>query len=142
MNEHLVGTVLFDGDCGICTASAEWIGRQDREGRLRVIPYQWADLDSLSPGLTPQMSARSVYFVLPDGRRFKEARAGFEILKRLPRWKALGLLLANPFFAALGFPFYRLVADNRTQISIRLGMTACAIPRNPAAVKDGAASEG
>lgn len=127
------GTVIFDGDCGICTATARWIEAKDTRHSLTVIPYQLADLERLSPGLTPQMTAQSVYLVLSGGKRYKEARAVFEILKRLPGiWAGLGWLLANPLFGVLGAPFYRLVAINRTRLSVTFGMTACAVPSKPA----------
>lgn len=122
-------TVVFDGDCGICTASAEWIEAHDTEGDFDVVPYQLAALETLSPGLTPAMTSRSVYFIRADGRRFKEGRAVFETLKHLPGiYHVVGWLLANPFFAALAWPGYRLVAHYRTRISVALGMTACAVP--------------
>ncbi len=75
------------------------------------------------------MTSRSVYFVAPDGTRYSEGRAVFETLKRLPGiYHVLGVILANPFCAALAWPCYRLVANNRTRISIAAGMTACAVP--------------
>lgn len=128
-NPNFAGTVIFDGDCGICTASAEWIERHDTSYRMRVVPYQLADLDAISPGLTPDDCRRSAYFVEPDGRRHAEARAAFEILRRLSGvWGMIGWLCANPLCAWFGRPFYRLVADNRTWLSARLGLTHCAVP--------------
>jgi predicted DCC family thiol-disulfide oxidoreductase YuxK len=128
MAQHTKPTVVFDGTCGICTAATAWVKQQDDDGKLNVIPYQHAAPGALSPGLTAEMCSKSVYLVLPDGRRFKEARASFETLKRLPGvYGVIGWLLANPVFAVLGAPFYRLVAHNRTQVSVWLGMTACAV---------------
>jgi predicted DCC family thiol-disulfide oxidoreductase YuxK len=124
-----VDTMIFDGECGICTASAEWIKARDTADQLAVVPYQTANLETLSPGLTPAMARRSVYFVRSDGRRYKEARAVFETLKRLSGiWRVVGFLLANPICAVLCAPGYRLVARYRKRISIWLGMTACAVP--------------
>jgi len=127
--------VLFDGDCGICTWSADWINARDRErNRLQVVPSQLADLQRVSPGLTPEMTSQSVYFISDTGKGYKEARAVFEILKCLPGiWHFIGVVLANPVCAVLAWPLYRLVADNRQRISIRLGMMACAVPQKPPA---------
>lgn len=123
------GTLIFDGACGFCTWSAEWIRRHDEAGRLSIQPYQTADLGQLSPGLTPQMASQSVYFVRADGRRFHGAWAVFETLRCLPGvWHVLGRVMANPLLSALAEPFYRLVANNRTRISRWLGLTVCAVP--------------
>lgn len=122
-------TLVFDGDCGICTASADWVEAHDVHGNVETVPYQLADLEALSPGLTPDMTSRSVYFVEPDGTRYREGRAVFETLKHLSGiYRVLGLMLANPVVAALTWPGYRLVASNRAKISVALGMTACAVP--------------
>jgi predicted DCC family thiol-disulfide oxidoreductase YuxK len=120
--------VIFDGDCGICTWSAEWIeARDSQQQALAVEPYQTTDLERYD--LTPEQTSRSVYLALPDGTTYKEARAVFETLKRLPGiYGVVGALLANPAAARLARPVYRWVARNRTTISQRLGMTACALP--------------
>lgn len=120
--------LVYDGACGFCTWSAEWVLAHDQHHRLRFTPYQAADLDTLSPGLTAEMAERSVYLVRRDGRRYHGARAVFETLRRLPGvWRVIGTIGAFPPFSLLAQPFYRLFAANRTLISTRLGMTACAV---------------
>lgn len=127
-----VSMVIFDGDCGICTATRDWVIARDTAGRLDSIPFQVANLGTLSPGLTSEMTSRMAFLVLPDGTRFGGARAIFEILKRLPGfWGIVGRLGANPVIAFLVEPFYRLVARNRHRVSAWLGLTACAVPQRP-----------
>lgn len=120
--------LIFDGACGLCTAAAEWASRRSA-GRLTVIPYQYADLEHLSSGLTAEMCHRSAYLVLPDGRRWGGARAVFGALRcQRGMWGLIGALGSLPPFYLLAEPFYRLIAAHRTRLSRWLGLTACAVP--------------
>jgi predicted DCC family thiol-disulfide oxidoreductase YuxK len=123
-------TVLFDGDCGICSWCRDFAERHEHAGRLRLVPFQLADLEGLSPGLTLHEAGRMAWFIKPDGRRYGGARCVFEVLKRLDGlWHVLGWMGANPVISTPVTPLYWLVANNRHRISARLGMTACAVPQ-------------
>jgi predicted DCC family thiol-disulfide oxidoreductase YuxK len=125
-------TVLFDGDCGICSWCRDFAEHHDRAGKLRLVPYQLADLDGLSPGLTLHEAGRMAWFIKPDGRRYGGARCVFEVLKRLDGlWPVPGWMAANPLVSMLVTPFYWLIANNRHRISARLDLTACAVPQRP-----------
>jgi len=122
-------TVLYDGDCGVCTALQNAARRRDVAGRLRFVAYQAVDLEQISPGLTPEMAGRALYLVRPDGRRFAGARAVFETMRCLAGpWRLVGAIGARPPFYQLAEPFYRLVARNRGRISRWLGLNRCALP--------------
>lgn len=127
-------TVVFDGDCGVCQALAQALADRDRHHRLRFTAYQRADLDTLSPGLTRDLAARSVYAVAPDGSRWHGARAIAEMARQLPGvWGVIGRIGALPLVSALAEPFYRLVARNRMRISRWFGLTQCRLdmPHGP-----------
>lgn len=124
--------VIYDGDCGICNATAEWIEAHDTGERLDCIPFQTAELQAISPGLTPEMASRMAWIVNSKGRRYGGSRAVFEILKRLPGvCGAMGWLGANPIICLLVEPFYRLFAANRHRVSAMLGLTVCKVPEQP-----------
>ena len=76
-------TVIFDGDCGVCTALKDWAKGRDSAGNLEFIAYQTGNLEGISPGLTPELASQALYFVGRDGRRFRGARAVFETMQRL-----------------------------------------------------------
>ena len=59
-------TVVFDGDCAFCTASADRLRRWSR-GALDIVPWQRADLAAL--GLTESQCRDAVQYVGPDGAR-------------------------------------------------------------------------
>ena len=91
-------------------------------------PFQTADLESLSPGLTREMVGQAMYFIHADGQRFRGARAVFETMKRLPGlWGPVGAILSLPLLSWLAEPFYRLFARHRGQISQVLGLDHCKV---------------
>ena len=53
------GRLVFDGDCGFCTTSANWLAGG---GRLEVVPWQFLDLDTV--GLTTSQVASSVWWLV------------------------------------------------------------------------------
>jgi predicted DCC family thiol-disulfide oxidoreductase YuxK len=126
------GIVIFDGECGICNASREWAEAHDRAGRLRFFPYQTADLDGLSPGLTLAMASRSAYFIYPDGRCVSGSRAVFETLQRLYGvWRIVGMVMVQQPFWLVAEPVYYLVARNRARLSAWLGLSYCLVEGRP-----------
>lgn len=117
--------VIFDGDCGICTKTAEWIERKDKKERLTVKPFQILDLDKYDLELEQVQS--SVYFI-NEGKKIDKARAVYEILKQLTGfWGFLGAAASNSFIAWFSNPFYVLIARNRTKVSRMFGLDACKI---------------
>jgi predicted DCC family thiol-disulfide oxidoreductase YuxK len=119
-------TVIYDGDCGICTALKLEAERRDKENRLRFVAFQSHDLAQVAPGITREMASKAVYLLRADGRRFQGARALFEAMRRLPGpWGWVGAVGALPPLSLVAEPFYRLVAHNRAALSRRLGLDAC-----------------
>ena len=45
-------TLIYDGSCGFCRRWVERVRRWDRGGRLEMVPYQAADLESRFPGVS------------------------------------------------------------------------------------------
>lgn len=122
--------VIFDGDCGICTKSSQIIQKWDKKKLLDVQAYQFLDLPKIDPDLDAEKCSQSVYFKTEDNL-YKEARAIFEICKKLPGIiKIPGYLFSNKFFEVLFRPVYRLIAKNRTKISQALGLAACKVNFN------------
>lgn len=120
--------MIYDGACGVCHAFREFAERRDVTGQLEFIPFQTAELERIAPGLTPELASEAVYLVREDGRRFRGARAVFEVMRRWPGvWGILGTMMAFPPLSLLAEPFYRLFARHRTRISHWLRLERCAV---------------
>ncbi|WP_419919035.1 thiol-disulfide oxidoreductase DCC family protein [Candidatus Poriferisocius sp.] len=111
------GLLVYDGNCGFCTATAHWVERR-LSGRNRIIPAQQADLEAL--GLTTEDVARSAWWIGPDGTRADEHLCIGEALRAMSGpWPLLGRLLTLKPISPLARPLYRLVARNRHRIKPR-----------------------
>lgn len=123
----MAGNILvFDGDCGFCTASVSWLFRHARPCDVRAEPYQRFDL--AGHGIPVRRAQREVLWIVPDGRVF----GGADAIARLLRtgaggWAVAGRLLASVPIRWLARAVYRVVADNRRRLPGGTG--ACALPR-------------
>ncbi|MCY3889162.1 MAG: DUF393 domain-containing protein [bacterium] len=108
------GTLIYDGDCGFCTATARWAERRLSDN-YQVVPSQQTDLAAL--GLTDDDVARSAWWIDPDGTRSDEHQCIANALRtmRAP-WPALGRLLTLGPISPLARWTYRLVAENRFRL--------------------------
>jgi predicted DCC family thiol-disulfide oxidoreductase YuxK len=123
-------TLLYDQDCGLCVASAAWLGRRVAPRQLRLIALSEA---ASEPRLGEIVAGRnlsaSLHVVTPDGRVLTGARAVLAAARLVPRWRTL----AVPFDRRLGHlllePVYRQVALHRRAIGRLLRLPAvCPMP--------------
>lgn len=121
--------VFYDGHCGVCDASVQWLLTHDRAGTFRFAPLQ-GDTAAALRERHPEMPAEldSVLLVEPSdaGERVSwHSTAVFRILARLPwPWRALAWLGALPRpLTDLG---YRLFA--RVRLAVGGKRDACRIP--------------
>lgn len=122
--------LLFDGDCGICTKSAEFAARIARRSGYVVAPYQAFDEEQLRAFETDyERCARRIHSITRDGRVYRGAFSVNHFLWRHLRWRIIPLtiyLLAP--LVLVEILAYAIIADNRQRISRWLGLTACAVP--------------
>jgi len=124
--------LLYDGECGFCSAVADWVVRTNKDNNIETIPYQTADFNNIAVGLTFEQASRSAIFIRrSDGHIFLNARSILETLKHTHGiYELIGYLGSNPIISLLCYPFYRLFARYRRRLSIVLGYNACKIPEN------------
>jgi predicted DCC family thiol-disulfide oxidoreductase YuxK len=110
--------VVYDGDCGICEASARWI--------IAHIP----SVDVVSHHQYGLAHIGSVWFV-SDAGRLEGAMAVSAILKSANSgtYRAIGVVIGLPGVRSIAAVVYSLVARNRRHISRLLGMNACGLPQ-------------
>lgn len=116
--------LFFDGTCGFCTRSVQWVLRHDRQSALRFAPLQGQTYAALTiPGKPTDMSS---LVLLRDGRLFTRSSATVRMLRLLGGiWPLIGALLW-----LIPKPIrdwgYRILARNRYKIAGRAD--ACALP--------------
>jgi len=86
-------TLIYDGHCAFCRRWIERVHRFDRLGRLEMLPYQSADLETRFPDVSRDACVQRIHLVDERGAVFAGAEAAREALRRLPG----GWLLALPF---------------------------------------------
>ena len=118
-------TVLYDSDCGICTATARGLVRLDKYDLLRFKPLTTRDIAG-APDL--DRLVWSLHAVDNKGSWFSGAQATVEIARRVPVLRLVALVARIPgAMIVLGLG-YRLVAANRHWLSRKLGLKACRLP--------------
>ena len=103
--------ILWDGKCGFCRRSVEWLLARDQEGHLEAIPFQEAS----SPPMTPELYEachRAVHVVKADGQILKAGGAMLYALTRVGYPVPLRLFRWPPFSWAIEFGYW-VVARNR-----------------------------
>ncbi len=110
----VAATVVYDGDCGLCTALVEAASR--RLGTpVSAVPWQRADLAAL--GLTEDDVRLALQWLGADGVRVSGHRAvaawlrGGGVL-----WRLSGALLTAPGLNTFAAAAYRFVAANRGRV--------------------------
>jgi predicted DCC family thiol-disulfide oxidoreductase YuxK len=118
-------TFVYDGDCSFCTTCAEFIERRIPT-RARVIPWQFADLESL--GLTVEQCESAVQWVDDDGRIAAGPDAVALLLHDAGRlWQVAGGALTRTPIRRAAWPAYRWIADHRHLLPG--GTAACSLPQ-------------
>ena len=118
--------VLYDGVCGFCDGSVQWLLAHDPRQRLRFAALQGTTADALRARF-PEMprDIDTVVFV-DEGRVYLRSAAAFAILRHLPDpwpWVAVWRFIPSPI-SDLG---YRAIAAVRYRIWGKLD--ACRIPK-------------
>jgi predicted DCC family thiol-disulfide oxidoreductase YuxK len=106
------GQLIYDGDCGFCTRSAQWLARV-RPERVRIVP--WQAMPNLSAlGLSEHDVTERAYWQDASGalRPGHEAIAAALVARGGPALAA-GRLIASSLVAPLAAHIYHWVATHR-----------------------------
>lgn len=115
-------TILYDGDCALCRASAARVRRMDRGGRIDLINLNEPDTATRFPQVNREEALRWMVAVDRHGRIFTGADAWARIGLTLPGWNLLAWVLLVPGIHFVAKQFYAWVARNR----YRWNATLCA----------------
>ena len=123
--------MLFDGDCGICTWSADLVMRMDVKRHFYVEPYQRVPEPEIQRfGTSHADCARRLQVITRRGTVHSGAFAVNYFFVHYFPWKLLVVLLyVVPPLLLLEMITYELVARNRMRLSRWLGMKACLVQK-------------
>jgi predicted DCC family thiol-disulfide oxidoreductase YuxK len=111
-------TLIYDGECSMCRASALWIMRRAlSSGTLEILPCASAVRRTRFPQVTEEACLTAMQLVLPDGRVLAGADAVPELLRRIRGWGWVAAVFALPGVRPVARRVYAWVARNRMRIS-------------------------
>ena len=121
------GLLIFDGDCGFCTSSAEWVARGWPPGP-RAVPWQHLGPSGLEDlGLTVHDAETSVWWVDGAGRKYGGHLGIARTLRASKGWRrAAGRALSIPPLSWLGAVAYPVIRRYRHRLPG--GTPACRMP--------------
>ena len=117
--------VLYDGDCGLCSRTAQALRILDRRGRLRLMPLQLAvaELGAAAPSVA---AMRETLHAGVPGRGWSTGgEASLRIARAIPVLSSLAVVGSLPLLNRLVEPGYVLLASNRDRIGRFLGAERC-----------------
>ena len=125
------GYVLFDGDCGICSWSAERMTKIDRRKLFVVQPYQNSpEPELIKFGITYEQCDKKLHVIARNGKVYRGAFGVNYFLWQYFPWSLLvGLIYALPPLLLCELMGYAWVARNRHRLSHWFGLKACALRR-------------
>jgi predicted DCC family thiol-disulfide oxidoreductase YuxK len=108
-------TVFYDDTCPLCRRAAETWRRRDREGRLRLRPFDEPEAEALT-GRPRARLAKSIH-VLVEGRVADGVEALAAVYRALPGGRPIATLLHLSARLGIGDPAYRVLAGHRHSLS-------------------------
>ena len=117
-------TLIYDGECSMCRASALWLMRRAMAGGstdLEILPCRSPVRRERFPFIDDATCMTAMQLVLPDGRVLAGADAAPEILRRIPRWRWVAGFFSLPGARPFARRIYGWIARNRMRISCARG---------------------
>jgi len=128
-------TVLYDGSCSLCRASAERVRRFDTRHRVELLDLHEPSVSQRFPQVDYEVAMRWMQAVDSRGRAFSGVDAWAQIGRLLPGWNLVAWLLLVPGIHWLAAQIYNWVARNRYRWNRHLctdGSCALHVPAPPA----------
>lgn len=109
-------TVVYDGDCRVCTRIVGRLSEWDRNGSLEIVASQAPGVMARFPWIEPAWFAESLQLVAVDGTTWSGAGAVERILTVLPRGRWIAWIFHVPFVRTIADRLYRWFARNRYRL--------------------------
>lgn len=109
-------TVVFDGDCRVCTRLSNVLRQWDGERALEVTSSQQRGVMARFPWIPPRAYAEALQLVAADGTTWQGSAAVEQLLHVLPRGRFVAWIFKVPYVRVLADRFYRWFARNRYRL--------------------------
>jgi predicted DCC family thiol-disulfide oxidoreductase YuxK len=107
-------TVIYDGDCQVCSRLVKLLTKWDRNHELEIIPSQKPGVQQRFPWIPARSYVDSIQVIRnADGKTWQAADALEQLLNALPKGRLISWLFKIPFVRPLVDRFYRWFARNR-----------------------------
>lgn len=107
--------LIYDGDCGFCTTSANFFAEQIADAPRSIAPWQALDLNKF--GLTEAETNTAAYWVDADGVTHRAHKGIAQALISSPMpWPIAGWIMAVPPVSWIASVVYKVVAKNRYKL--------------------------
>ncbi|HJZ83266.1 MAG TPA: DUF393 domain-containing protein [Pyrinomonadaceae bacterium] len=106
-------TVLYDGQCALCRASAARVRRFDLRGRIELVDLHESSVSHRFPQVDREEAMKWMVAVNPRGRTYKGSDAWARVGLLLPGWKLVAWVLLVPGIHRLATKIYDWIARNR-----------------------------
>lgn len=107
-------TVIYDGDCNVCSRTVKLLTKWDRNHQLEIVPSLKPGVRQRFPWIPARSYAESIQVVrTSDGRTWQAAAALEELLNALPKGRLISWWFRIPFVRPLVDRFYGWFARNR-----------------------------
>lgn len=106
-------TVVYDGECRICTRSVNILRDWDRHARFELLAYQGTGVQERFDTVSVEEFESSVQLIGPDGGRWEGADAVEKILELVPRTRLFAWLFRIPLVRPIARFVYRFIARHR-----------------------------
>ena len=106
-------TVVFDGDCRVCTKSVNVLRTWDRDTLLEIVSSHEPGVAARFPWIPASAYVESLQLIAADGTTWQGAAAIERLLTVLPRGRWIAWIFRIPYVRTISDRFYRWFARNR-----------------------------
>jgi predicted DCC family thiol-disulfide oxidoreductase YuxK len=106
-------TVVFDGDCKVCTKLTRVLRTWDSTQQLEIVSSQQPGVQARFPWIPARAYVEALQLVAEDGTTWQGSAAIEQLLNVLPRGRWIAWVFKIPFARTLADRFYKWFARNR-----------------------------
>jgi len=109
-------TVVFDGDCRVCTKFTNVLRAWDHDTLLEIVPSQHPGVAARFPWIPARAYVEALQLIAADGTTWQGSAAIEQLLSVLPRGRWIAWIFRIPFVRRIADRFYKWFARNRYRL--------------------------